>query len=105
MNARLAAVRATFFRLSARLRGGDLAQKYALAEPPLRVELFSADQMERHGRPLAEAHKVAPGRGASCPVCRRTGRASRCATATAPPSTRSSCSETALRRRRAQEYT
>ncbi len=64
MNARLAAVRATLFRLSARLRGGDLAQKYALAEPPLRAELFSADQMERHGRTLAEAHKVAPGRGA-----------------------------------------
>ena len=31
-------------------------------EPPLRSELFSADQMERHGRTLAAAHRVASGR-------------------------------------------
>ena len=31
------------------------------AEPPLRSELFSADQMEQHGRHLAAAHQLAPG--------------------------------------------
>src|SRR5438128_2053082 len=31
-------------------------------EPPLRSELFSADQMERHGRVLAAAHRLAAGR-------------------------------------------
>ena len=31
-------------------------------EPPLRSELFSADQMERHGKSLAAAHQVATGR-------------------------------------------
>ncbi len=30
-------------------------------EPPLRAELFSADQMEQHGRSLAVLHKLAPG--------------------------------------------
>jgi cyclic beta-1,2-glucan synthetase len=40
----------------------DPLGKYAAAEPPLRLELFNADQMERHGRHLALAHRVAPGR-------------------------------------------
>jgi len=31
-------------------------------EPPLRAELFSADQMEQHGKALAASHKLAPGR-------------------------------------------
>ncbi|MGF1614974.1 MAG: GH36-type glycosyl hydrolase domain-containing protein [Gammaproteobacteria bacterium] len=31
-------------------------------EPPLRAELFSADQMEQHGARLAAAHRVTPGR-------------------------------------------
>jgi cellobiose phosphorylase len=31
-------------------------------EPPLRAELFSADQMEQYGVRLASAHQVAPGR-------------------------------------------
>ena len=31
-------------------------------EPPLRSELYSADQMERHGRGLAAAHQLARGR-------------------------------------------
>ncbi|HEY2345793.1 MAG TPA: glucoamylase family protein [Xanthomonadaceae bacterium] len=34
----------------------------AASEPPLRSELFSSDQMERHGRVLARSHKVAAGR-------------------------------------------
>jgi len=31
-------------------------------EPPLRAELFSADQMEQHGARLASAHRLTPGR-------------------------------------------
>ena len=31
-------------------------------EPPLRSELFSADQMEQHGKTLAASHRLAPGR-------------------------------------------
>ncbi len=31
-------------------------------EPPLRSELFSADQMEQHGKAIAAAHQLAPGR-------------------------------------------
>ena len=31
--------------------------------PPLRAELFSADQMEQHGKVLASAHKLTPHRG------------------------------------------
>ncbi|MEP7261254.1 MAG: glucoamylase family protein [Usitatibacter sp.] len=34
----------------------------AAEEPPLRSELFSADQMERHGKVLASAHRLAQGR-------------------------------------------
>ena len=40
------------------LRGPDLAQKFAVCEPPLRSELFSSDQMEEHGRTLARLHKL-----------------------------------------------
>ena len=43
------------------LRGNGLAQKYACVEPPLRAELFSADQMEQHGKTLADAHTLSPG--------------------------------------------
>jgi cyclic beta-1,2-glucan synthetase len=37
--------------------------RYADDELPLRAELFSALQMEQHGRILANAHKLGPGRG------------------------------------------
>ncbi len=50
-------------RWMARLHGDALTQQYASAEPPLRSELFSADQMERHGKTLADSHKLAPARG------------------------------------------
>ena len=43
------------------LRGKGLAQKYACVEPPLRAELFSADQMEQHGKTLADSHTLSPG--------------------------------------------
>ena len=37
--------------------------KYTDEEPPLRSELFSAEQMEEHGKNLAVSHRLAPGRG------------------------------------------
>ena len=48
--------------ITARFGRGDEFARYADEEPPLRSELFSADQMEQHGRNLALAHKLAPGR-------------------------------------------
>ncbi|HEY8250285.1 MAG TPA: glucoamylase family protein [Burkholderiales bacterium] len=39
-----------------------LRRSQAAAESPLRSELYSADQMERHGEVLAAAHKLRPGR-------------------------------------------
>ena len=35
---------------------------YAIEEPPLRSELFSADQMEQHGKALAPSHSLGPKR-------------------------------------------
>ena len=55
-------VRGTFSRMWARLGGSDPAQKYACDELPLRAELFSADQMEQHGKSLAGVHRVKSGR-------------------------------------------
>jgi cyclic beta-1,2-glucan synthetase len=52
----------TLRRLRARLGGKRSTRKYAKDEPPLRSELFSADQMERHGRTLAGWHRLTPGR-------------------------------------------
>ena len=46
-------------RLWARLFGNSLAQQhYAGDAPPLRAELFSADQMEQHGKTLAGSHRL-----------------------------------------------
>jgi len=36
--------------------------KYSGEAPPLRAELYSADQMEQHGKDLAAAHRIASGR-------------------------------------------
>lgn len=44
-----------------RYEGGTL-QEYSVEELPLRAELFSADQMEQHGKRLASLHKVEFGR-------------------------------------------
>ena len=52
----------SWLQLSASLRGNGLAKKYAGDEPPLRSELFSADQMEQHGKTLAASHQLSPGR-------------------------------------------
>ncbi|HZC81783.1 MAG TPA: hypothetical protein VE222_08720, partial [Nitrospiraceae bacterium] len=38
----------------------DLAEKYAGGEPPLRSELFSAEQMQQHGKTLAGLHQLSP---------------------------------------------
>jgi cyclic beta-1,2-glucan synthetase len=51
-------IRGTLLHLRSRLFGNDSAQKYAGDEPPLRSELFSADQMEQHGKALAGSHKL-----------------------------------------------
>ncbi|MHB1514101.1 MAG: GH36-type glycosyl hydrolase domain-containing protein [Acidiferrobacteraceae bacterium] len=45
-----------------RLRGAGLPPKRP-EEPPLRSELFSADQMEQRGKTLAVSHTLAPRRG------------------------------------------
>ena len=39
-------------------RRNDFSQKSAGDEPPLRSELFSADQMRQHGRALAGSHEL-----------------------------------------------
>ncbi|MHB8853732.1 MAG: GH36-type glycosyl hydrolase domain-containing protein [Ignavibacteriaceae bacterium] len=46
----------SLFRLKVQLSENFLAKKFASGEPPLRSELFSADQMEQHGKTLASSH-------------------------------------------------
>src|SRR3990172_3409704 len=48
---------------TASLVGMDAAQKYGGGGPPLGAELFNADQMEQHGKTLANLHKLSPRRG------------------------------------------
>jgi cyclic beta-1,2-glucan synthetase len=47
--------------LRARLGRTGLAQVHTDDEPPLRAELFSRDQMKRHGKALADSHKLSLG--------------------------------------------
>jgi cyclic beta-1,2-glucan synthetase len=54
-------IREPLFRLRSFLLGGGLGQRYTSDEPPLRSELFSADQMEQHGKTLAGLHQLSPG--------------------------------------------
>ena len=54
-------IREPLLRLRSCLPGGDLGRRYAGDEPPLRSELFSADQMEQHGKTLAGFAPVEPG--------------------------------------------
>ena len=51
-----------FSRMWARRCGSELTQKYVTDELPLRSELFSADQMEQHGKILAGVHQLKSGR-------------------------------------------
>ena len=46
----------SLFRLKIQLNENFLAKKFAKGEPPLRAELFSADQMEQHGKTVANSH-------------------------------------------------
>src|SRR5437667_7976382 len=48
--------------LPTRLRESGLPGTRDNEEPPLRSELFSADQMEQHGKDLAAAHRLTRGR-------------------------------------------
>ena len=48
--------------ITARFGRADSFRKYADEEPPLRSDLFNADQMEQHGKSLAVSHRLAPGR-------------------------------------------
>ena len=48
--------------VAARIRRAAARDRPVDEEPPLRSELYSADQMERHGRSLAATHRLAPGR-------------------------------------------
>ncbi|MBE0568234.1 MAG: cyclic beta 1-2 glucan synthetase, partial [Deltaproteobacteria bacterium] len=56
--------------LGASLRGGGPANMYAGDQPPLRSELFSSEQMRRHGQTLAGSHKLGP-RGIRNPLLTR----------------------------------
>ncbi len=48
----------SFLPLPAWFRRNRRAPEYASEEPLLRAELFSADQMERHGKTLAGSHRL-----------------------------------------------
>ena len=63
MKASSATISGALFQLRMRLRRAGSGQ-YADEEPPLRSELFSADQMEQHGKSLAASHKLTPRRAA-----------------------------------------
>jgi cellobiose phosphorylase len=51
-------IRDTLRRVATRLHVNGAAHQYADDEPPLRAELFSADQMEQHGKTLAGSHRL-----------------------------------------------
>ena len=55
----------TLRHLRARLGRTGLAQEFAGDEPPLRSELFSSDQMKRHGKALADFYKLSSGRASN----------------------------------------
>ena len=48
----------SLLRLKVQLNENFLAKKFASGEPPLRSQLFSADQMEQHGKILASSHTL-----------------------------------------------
>src|SRR2546427_3519755 len=62
VKARSKTINRSLLQLTASLRGNGLSTKYAGGEPPLRSELFSADQMKLHGRTLAASHQLSPER-------------------------------------------
>ncbi|MGB5079685.1 MAG: glycosyltransferase family 2 protein, partial [Burkholderiales bacterium] len=50
-------------RPAAWLRAKGAARQYRGDEPPLRAQLFSADQMEQHAGTLGRSHRLSPRRG------------------------------------------
>ena len=48
----------SLFKLKVQLSESFLNKQFAAGEPPLRSELFSADQMEQHGKVLAGSHTL-----------------------------------------------
>ena len=55
-------IRHICLRMQARLGFNSSARNYAAGEAPLRSGLFSADQMEHHGKALAASHVLSLGR-------------------------------------------
>ena len=51
-------IKRTFFGLKFKLNEILFTKKFAGMEPPLRSDLFSADQMEQHGKNLAKSHTL-----------------------------------------------
>lgn len=58
MNETIKTLLSTLGEWTTRLRGAAPEHQYGGAEPLLRSELFSAEQMERHGKTLADSHKL-----------------------------------------------
>ncbi|MFZ1829729.1 MAG: glucoamylase family protein [Candidatus Competibacteraceae bacterium] len=54
------AIRETLLQWRRRLLGNGLIKQYVGDELPLRAELFSAVQMEQHGKHLAASHQLTP---------------------------------------------
>ncbi len=54
-------IHSALLRLRACVGGRGPAQDYVDVEPPLRSELFGADQMNQHGKTLANAHELSFG--------------------------------------------
>ncbi len=48
----------SILRFKSQLNENSLIKKFAKAQPPMRSELFSADQMEQHGKILAGTHSI-----------------------------------------------
>ena len=44
--------------IKAYFRRGDLIKRHHIQEEPLRAELFSSDQMDQHGKKLAQIHQI-----------------------------------------------
>ena len=62
MKASSTAIFGNLLLLKTRLRGSGISRKHPNEEPPLRSELFSADQMKQHGKHLAASHTLTSGR-------------------------------------------
>jgi hypothetical protein len=58
MNISSKKINESLLRIKTDLFGNGFPKKYIGGEPPLRSELFSADQMEQHGKNLAGSHTL-----------------------------------------------